>query len=244
MRVVLLPPRDPRGESLATVVAAIRASRQAAPVYIYGERTAECLRELMPLARAGARGVVIRDVDDDVTALRRLLDGGDSAAAIDAVTDAVSRVVSPRHLPLVLACLERVGESASATVCARRLGVSRRTLSAWARHLGVRGVRALASSCRVLVAIAFLRNSTRSIEHVALSLRFSSSAHLHNTIRRYTGLSPRDAAGHDLEWWCRRLLAPRAVQPTLPPPAAAPLPPAEWSFTPNDDTFHPRTLTQ
>jgi AraC-like DNA-binding protein len=73
-------------------------------------------------------------------------------------------------------------------------------------------VRSLASKCRVLTAIELLRDSGRTIEHVAHLLRFASSAHLHNTIRRYAGTVPREAAARDVAFWCRRLFID-AAQP-------------------------------
>jgi AraC-like DNA-binding protein len=184
-------------------VAAIRASRQGAPVYVYADRTARSMHDLVLLARAGARGVIVRDVDDDPAILRRLLVRGTLERAIESLTLAVQQVVSSRHLPLLLLCIEHISEPPDARECAARLRVSRRTLSAWAQKVGARGVRSLTSRCRVLAAIELMRESGRSIEHVAHMLQFSSSAHLHNTIRRYTGLRPRDAAAHDLAHWCR-----------------------------------------
>jgi AraC-like DNA-binding protein len=205
---VVVPPRDRLGQSLTTTVAAIRASRQGAPVYVYADRTAESLHELMALTRAGARGVIVRDVDDDTASLRRLLERGTLACAIESVTLAAQEIVPTRQLPLVLLCIEHVGDSLDAETFARRLRVSRRTLSVWARKTGARGVRSLASTCRVLVAIELIRESGRSLEHVAHALHFASSAHLHNTIRRYTGCGPREAATRDVARWCRDLLVP------------------------------------
>jgi AraC-like DNA-binding protein len=201
----VVPPLDPLGQALTTTVAAIRASRQGAPVYVYADRSVESLRELMPLARAGARGVVVRDADDDVVSLRRLVARGSFAHALETVTLAVREVVTTRHLPLVLLCLEHVREPLGASAFARRLRVSRRTLSAWALKAGAKGVRSLTSKCRVLAAIEMIRDSGRSIESVAHEMRFSSSAHLHNTVRRYTGLGPREAAARDAVQWCRHL---------------------------------------
>lgn len=209
--LVIVTPRDSRGLSVTTTVAAIRASRQNAPVYVYTDRSADGIRELMPLARAGARGIIIRDVDDDAASLKRLLTRGSLARALETVTLAVQQVVPARQLPLLMLCIEHIGEPQTAGGFARRLGVSRRTLSAWASKSGARGVRSLSSRCRVLAAIELIRDSGRSLEHVALALRFSSSAHLHNTVRRYTGMLPREAAAHDLAHWSRHLfVAPDA----------------------------------
>jgi AraC-like DNA-binding protein len=231
-------------------LAAIRASRQNAPVYVYTDRSADGIRELMPLARAGARGIIIRDVDDDAASLKRLLTRGSLARALETVTLAVQQVVPARQLPLLMLCIEHIGEPQTAGGFACRLGVSRRTLSAWARKSGARGVRSLSSKCRVLAAIEMIRDSGRSLEHVAHALRFSSSAHLHNTVRRYTGMLP---AKPPRTIWptgpatssLRRAPAPcrfersiRAVTDPLPPGESG-KPPPELLISPNAATLHP-----
>ena len=251
VELVVVPPHDNDGRSLATTVAAIRASRQGAAVYVYADRSAECMREIMQLARAGARGVIVRDVDDDIVSLRRLLTRGSLARALESVTLAVQQIVPSRQLPLLLLCIESIAEPQTASECARRLGVSRRTLSAWARKSGARGVRSLTSKCRVLAAIELIRDSGCSIEQVAHTLRFASSAHLHNTIRRYTGARPRDAAARDLTHWSRCLFAEsgnhdkpkrdgasRENHSVLPPEERR-APPAEWLHPPNDAILAP-----
>jgi AraC-like DNA-binding protein len=205
VELVFVPPRaQSRDLALTTTVAAIRASRRSPPVYVYGDRSIECARQLMRLARAGARDVILFDVDDDVASLRRLLVRGTVGGAIESVTLALQQAVAPRHLPLFLHCAANITAPPSATGVARCLKVSRRTLSAWARKAGARGVRSLSSKVRVLAAVEMIRRSNGSIEHVAHALGFSSSAHLHNTIRRYTGTRPREAALNDLAFWCSR----------------------------------------
>jgi AraC-like DNA-binding protein len=207
VELVIVSPRDRKSSPLTTTVAAIHASRRSPPVYVYGDRSVECLRELMPLARSGACGVIVAGVDDGIIGLRRLLARDTLASAADVVTQAVHQVVSSRHLPLLLYCLEHITDPPTASGFAHQLKVSRRTLTTWAAMTGGGGVRALTSRCRVLVAIELLRTAGRSIEHVAHELRFSSSAHLHNTIRRYTGLRPRGAVTIETADWCRRFFA-------------------------------------
>lgn len=210
--LVIVPWCD-RGASLVPTIAAIRASRRNAPVRVYVERSAGCLHALVSLARAGASGVIVRDVDDDVTSLQRLLERGTLVRALETVTHAVRCVVHERHQPLFLLCLEQVEDPPPASEFARRLRVSRRTLSTWARKAGAKGVRSLASKCRVLVAIELIRESNRTLEQVAHLLQFASSAHLHNTIRRYTGVGPRDAAARNVAEWCRLMFAAEVARP-------------------------------
>lgn len=237
VELVVISALDFQKRPYSTAVAAIRASRRAPPVYVYTDRSIEAVRELMPLARAGARGVIIAGVDDDPVTLRRLLESRTVAQAVATVTIAALEVVKPRYAPLIVHCLERIEGPPRAEALARAMAVSRRTLTAWANSAGVRGVRALTSRCRVLVATEMLRDRRRSIEDVALELQFSSSAQLHNTMKRYTGLRPREGPSRDTASWCAALFPAACVHRT--PAAESRPPPAEWSITPNGATFFP-----
>lgn len=232
VELVIVAAPWPSDAPLSTTITAIRASRQSPPVYVFADRSIECARQLMVLARAGARGLILLDVDDDAASLRRLLARGKVADAIETVTMAMPQVVCARHLPLFICCIEQIAEPPSALAVARQLRVSRRTLSAWARQAGARGVRSMTSKCRVLVALEMIRTSDRPIEQVAHELRFASSAHLHNTIRRYTGRRPRDAARDGALFWCRRFFA-------TSPPAESDRPRPEWPRVPNDAILPP-----
>lgn len=191
----------------------------------------------MSLARAGARAIIIAGVDDDPPRLRRLLDWRTREQAVQTVTMAALEVVKPRYAPLIAHCLEHIDDPPSAHAFARSLAVSRRTLTSWASSAGVRGIRALTSRCRVLVAIEMLRDRRRSVEDVALELQFSSSAHLHNTMRRYTGLRPRGGLSRDTAAWCEALFPAACTHP--PPPEESRPPPVEWRLMPNGTTFPP-----
>jgi AraC-like DNA-binding protein len=237
VELVILSALDCQKRPLASAVAAIRASRSSPPVYVYTDRSIESVRELVPLARAGARGVIIAGVDDDTTALRRLIESRTCEDAVATVTMAVLEVVKPRYAPLVVRCLEQIDDPPRADAFARSLSVSRRTLTSWANSAGVRGIRALTSRCRVLVAIEMLRDRRRSVEDVALELQFSSSAQLHNTMRRYTGLRPREGLSRDTAAWCEALFPAACVR--RPPPEESHPPPPEWRVKPNGATFPP-----
>ena len=237
VELVIVSALDFQKRPLSTAVAAVRASRRCPSVFVYTDRSIESLRQLMPLARAGARGVIIAGVDDSPTTLRRLLELTTLEQAVATATTAALDVVKPRYAPLIVRCLEHIEDRPSADAFARSLSVSRRTLTAWANSAGVRGIRALSSRCRVLVAIEMLRDRRRSVEEVALELQFSSSAQLHNTMKRYTGLRPREGLSRDAAAWCEALF-PAACR-RLSPPAEIRPPPAEWRVMPNGETFIP-----
>jgi AraC-like DNA-binding protein len=234
VELVILPWRDRGGGSLVATVAAIRASRRSAPVAIYADRSAECLHALVALSRAGATGAIVRDVDDEVIRLQRLIDRDCLTRAREVVTHAVERVAHHRHLPLFLLCLERIDDPPDAAEYARRLHVSRRTLSEWARRAGANGVRSLTARCRVLVAIELIRESGGTLEQVAHQLNFASAAHLHNTVRRYCQCPPGRAAEHDAAHWCQVLF--RSA-----PTRASPIPrrlPEKVVLPPRNGPFH------
>ena len=236
IELVVVSPFDRGKRSLATAVAAIRASRVSPPVHVYADRSVDCVREIMALAQAGARGLILAGIDDDASRLRRLFDMGTPQRAVATVRASARERLHPRYAPLVLRCLENITEPLPADAFARSLGVRRRTLTSWAESAGVRGIRSLTSRCRVLVAIEMLRSPQQSIEQVALSLGFSSSAHLHNTIKRYTAHRPREAIHRtSVEWF--DVLFRSACARSRPPEESRP-PPAEWFPQPNGETFH------
>jgi AraC-like DNA-binding protein len=227
VELVVVSPFDRQKRSQATAVMAVRASRASPPVLVYADRSVESVREIIALAHAGARGVILAGVDDDTARLRRLLEAGTLERAIETVRAATHETMHPRYAPLVARCLENISEPLSATAFARSLGVRRRTLTSWAESAGVRGIRSLTSRCRVLVAIEMLRSPHQSIEQVALALGFSSSAHLHNTIKRYTGHRPRETVNRGSADWFGVLFASACAR-SRPPGESRP-PPAEWS---------------
>jgi AraC-like DNA-binding protein len=237
VQLVVIAAVDCHKRPHSTAVSAIRASRRSPSVYVYTDRSIEAVRALVPLAHAGARGVIIAGADDDVTSLRRLLESNSLDQVVATVTIAALEVVKPRYAPLIAYGLEHAGNPPTAETFARAMSVSRRTLTAWATSAGARGVRALTSRCRVLVATEMLRDRRRSVEEVALELQFSSSAHLHNTMKRYTGLRPREGVSRDAASWCAALF-PTACGERTPVEESRP-PPAEWSITPNGATFFP-----
>jgi AraC-like DNA-binding protein len=237
VELVVVSPFDRERRSLATAVAAIRASRASPPVHVYSDRSIESVREIIALAQAGARALILAGVDDDATRLRGLLDVGTLPRAVETVRIVALENMHPRYAPLVTRCLENVTEPLTALAFARSLGVRRRTLTSWAESAGVRGVRSLTSRCRVLVAIEMLKSPQQSIEHVALALGFSSSAHLHNTVKRYTGCRPRETATRDAMQWLGVLFHSACARPR--PPGESRPPPAEWSREPNGETVHP-----
>jgi AraC-like DNA-binding protein len=232
---VVLSPFDGERRSLSTAVATIRASRHCPPIHVYTDRSVESVRELIALAHAGALSVIVAGVDDDPAHLRQLLRGATLEHAVNTVRGAAHASLHPRYAPLVARCLDRIADPPSAIDFARSLGVKRRTLTSWAESAGVRGIRSLTSRCRILVAIEMLREPQRSIESVAHELCFSSSAHLHNTIRRYTGLRPRQAAAKSALEWCETLLSAACAR--RPPPAETGVPPREWPVPPNADSL-------
>ena len=236
VELVVVSPFDREKRSLATAVAAVRASRASPPVVVYADRSIESVREIIALAHAGVRGLILAGVDDDTSRLRRLLDTGTLERAIEIVRAATHEKMQPRYTPLVVRCLETITEPLPATAFARSLGVRRRTLTSWAESAGARGIRSLTSRCRVLVAIEMLRSPHQSIEQVALALGFSSSAHLHNTIKRYTGHRPRETGKRGSADWFDVLFASACAR-SRPPEESRP-PPAEWFPQPNGETFH------
>jgi hypothetical protein len=62
-------------------------------------------------------------------------------------------------------------------------------------------------------SLALSGGSIMAVGSLAYVLRFASAAHLHNTIRRYTGATPRQAAMQDVHAWVRELFTAQNLRP-------------------------------
>lgn len=206
--LIVVEPWDSAGQPTAPAIRALHAEQHWPPVAAYVDRRRESLHELVQLVRAGATELVLRDVDDSASALRRL-ERASAVSAIAADAIAIARAIVPMPLlPSVQHCLAHVREQLTARQIATAMGYQRRTLTQRAENAGLRGLRDVSARCRLVVAIGLILRAGQSTEQVALSLGFGSGSALHNMLKRHTGLRPKEIAVHgDLRFWCQRLLS-------------------------------------
>lgn len=206
--LLIVEPIDINGEHAADLMAALHANSGLISSAVYYDPKRYRPIELLRLGAAGMQNVILRGADDDPRALRGLLHPDVNRRLLGRLLSAGP--VLPDRLQRVLTwCFEERGSVEKAGALARRLGVSRRTLTNWAVRAGFRGMRGFTSRCRAVHAIGYAVETGLPIEAVALELGFNSAAHLSALVRRSTGLPIRAAIrAHDFREWCHTLLRP------------------------------------
>jgi len=206
--LVIVEPWDSMGHSLAPVVRRISHQHHGPPVAVYVDCRPEAMREILHLGDAGATQLVVRDLDDNPSALRRLTRASTMSAVVSDAIGLAEVTVPDKLLTVVQFCLEHASRHVTAADIGHAAGVHPRTVHNWTKPLRLMGIRAVVSRCKLAIAIGLLLRDERSTEQVALTLGFSSTAALRNMLKRHTGLRPREVAEHgDFTYWCHRLLA-------------------------------------
>jgi AraC-like DNA-binding protein len=199
-------PLDADGTAVAATVTSClkRLTRWRCAVYFDPRR--HTAREILRLGNIGVTQMIVRDLDDAPTTLRKLVDSAIRPTLALRFQD-VDLSLPDVLTAVALLCFENEGRAEGAEELAARLSLSRRTLTNWARRGGFSGIESFYSRCRVAYALGCAREYPRSLESLALSLGYGSGAHLAGMVRRYTGLSLRAATREmDYEAWCVRLL--------------------------------------
>lgn len=189
---VLVEPYDAAGATTDSLIRVIRQDYPSLPVLVYCDLTAEHMRVVPVLVRAGADALVLRGIDDMRSAFRRALLKSTSARAAAEALTALSAIVPKTAEPLLAYCLTQSDHPLTVDQVARDLGVHRKTLCNRAVAAGLPTPSSLISWCRLLHAAKLLDDSSRSVERTALILGFGSGTALRNMLRRYTGLRPRE----------------------------------------------------
>jgi AraC-like DNA-binding protein len=192
---------------LEATVRCVRRDYPSVPVILYCSVTADAMRLILRLARAGIDEVILEGYDDYRQSLQRLVL---SAYRSHYVSRSLGALTT--HLPAgTRAILARSLEGADSRLTVRELaqdiGVSRKTLLNRLAASGLPGPASLISRCRLLFACELLEDPARSVEQVALLLGFGSGVALRNMFRRYVGLAPSEVRRRDaFESVARRLL--------------------------------------
>lgn len=181
--------------------------RQSVFVAVLVSPTAHDMHVVVECTRAGASSVIVRDVDDYGMGLRRLLDISPFIHMPARILESLSDELCEPTRSLVADCLAHSHQRERAQNVSRRLGISERTATNWARAGGFRGVREVLSLSRMTVALGLIESTSLSVSVVADRLNFGSASHLANTMRRCSGHSIRRALElGDHVFWARRLL--------------------------------------
>ena len=185
---------SPAGMPTEALVRSVRRAFPLIPMLLYCEVSAEHMRLVPALVRAGADELVLRGVDDLRATFRRSLLRSASARFASYALETLREHVPEAAEPLVAYCLRHADRPLTVQQVARDLGVSRKTLCNRAMAAGLPAPGSLISWCRLLHAARLLEESGHSVDRAAIALGFGSGTALRNMLRRYTGLRPRELA--------------------------------------------------
>ena len=185
----LLDAIGPPGTRTESLVTRLRHRFAHVPVLIYCDLSAQSVRRIPPLTRAGADALVL---SCEVTeALGSALRSAARVRRADRVLESLRQLIPPVAYPVMTHCLTHPRSSLTAASAARALGVSRRTLTRRLSAACLPPAGELVGWCRLITAAHLLDGAEgRGLEAVALGAGFQSAAALRSMFRRYTGRSP------------------------------------------------------
>lgn len=188
MDILIVAPWDSSGSPVAPILGDIRRRRPSLPIAVYCALDADAVRQVVALTKSGADEVILRDIDEDSSALwSRLLISVSRRAAAQTLSQ-LRPLLDEDVEPILSYCLERADQRLTVEQLAATLNVHRKTLFNRLASVGLPSPRNLISWCRLILAARLLEDPGRSVEQVALTLGFGSGPALRNMIRRYTGL--------------------------------------------------------
>jgi AraC-like DNA-binding protein len=189
--VALVSVRDAMGVHTAPTVVRVRARFPRLPVIGICALEQTTGSDVLLLAKAGVKEILLRGRDDIRSAVQRVLRVASGEHATSAVLAALSRELAQDVIVIVRPCLEHARHNLTVSQLARLVGVHRRTLHNRLRRAGAPTPRAIIGWCRILLAAYQLEERGQSVENVAFSLGFSSAPALWNMMHRYTGCGPQ-----------------------------------------------------
>jgi AraC-like DNA-binding protein len=147
---------------------------------------------VMAAVRAGPVRLVLDDTDDVGHAVREAIEDGDIAPACADTARVIAAYVPSAAKPVFHYCIMNVRRPLTVVDVARAVGVHPRSLHRRLSALGLPSPSSSISWSRLFVAVHLMNDASRSVEHVALHLRFSSGSALRNMLKRYSGLTPSE----------------------------------------------------
>lgn len=176
---------------------ALRARHATVPVLVYHDAQYTNPRDLLAFFQAGAAEIIQRGGDDFRRAFATVLAAAGHRVTARRVLDQLQPVLPPQARPLLEYLMERADTPLSIEQAAAAVGVARRTLEKRLARLGYPAPETLIGWCRLLLAAHLLEDQARTFDDVASELSFPSGMALRSMLKRYTGVSGREAReGH------------------------------------------------
>jgi len=177
------------------VIEDLRRQFPSLPIVVYTVLSADTMRAIHHLGRAGLEHVVLNRFDDDrrrfLELLERVPGQGLSQQMLQSLQPELSRLPST-----VVRAIEQLFRSPSRFRNTQDLsaaaGTILRTLYRQLDGVGIHSPRLLVASARLLRAYALLRDPGRQIKEVAAKVGYHSQYQLTQHMRTLTGHTPRD----------------------------------------------------
>ena len=188
---------DPMADGYARVQVVEDLHRQfpSLPIVIYTVLSADSMRAIHLLGRAGIEHVVLNRFDDDRKRFLELLERVPGQGLSNQMLRSLQPELSRLPVPLVRA-VEQLFRSPSRFRNTQDLsaaaGTILRTLYRQLDMAGIHSPRLLVASARLLRAYALLRDPGRQIKEVAAKVGYHSQYQLTQHMRTLTGYTPRD----------------------------------------------------
>lgn len=170
----------------------LRARFPVLPILIYHDPRATTPRQLLQFFEAGAAEVVQRG-EDFRHAFTAILASAGHRVTARRMTEVLSPVLPPEARKLIEYILAEGDAPLSIEQAAAAVGIGRRTLEKRLSRLGYPAPETLIGWCRLLLAAQLLEDQGRSFDDVAIELEFPSGMALRSMLKRYTGVTGREA---------------------------------------------------
>lgn len=170
----------------------LRAKYPALPVLIYHDPRSTSPRHLLAFFQAGAAEVVQKG-EDFRHAFAAILSTAGHRVNARRMIEKLDPILPPQARRLFEYLLEKGEEQLTIEQAAAAVGVARRTLEKRLARLGYPAPETLIGWCRLLLAAHLLEEQGRTFDEVALELSFPSGMALRSMLKRYTGVSGREA---------------------------------------------------
>jgi AraC-like DNA-binding protein len=190
---VVLPAHGPLVSDAIALTREVRKLHPTVPVLIYCDGRYANPRDLLSFFQAGAAEIVQGGRDD----LRKvfatvLATSGHRASALQ-IMRKLDPMLPPQARQLLEYLIDKGDMPLSIEQAASAVGVARRTLEKRLVGLGYPPPETLIGWCRLLVAAHLLEDQQRTFDAVATQLGFPSGMALRSMLKRYTGVSGREA---------------------------------------------------
>jgi AraC-like DNA-binding protein len=180
---------DEDGGSALAFARDMRAFKLGTSVVACCDLAAHPRAPVSAFAAAGVHDILFTGVNDDGHTARMVIFGAALGGAADVVMSAVAPEIPTGLLRFVDAAVRRPRELKRVAEIASALNVPRQTVGRWCRRHNFIRPEELLVWARLLLVGALLETTPRTLESIAIDLRYASPSALRNRIREYVGLT-------------------------------------------------------